>query len=201
MADLSEPFTAIEYWKKRLKRQGRDYVSRGGKTSIHQVKRLSPLIVKTLGSQLFNHGLDFGCGWGRFIRHMAARCRRVLGVDLVSNFMPKERRPKNVRFAKVGYPTKVPLPTDHVDLVFLITVLQHITGDRWFDDVTCELRRVMAPGAHVLVVDDMTATANHVRPRSEEEIVSKLGLVKYTSREITIDNNAKHQLIYGSTER
>lgn len=200
MSDISDPLTAITYWNDRLKRQGRDYVSRGGKTSEGQVRRLAPLISKTLGKSKFRQGLDYGCGWGRFIRHMALRCKEALGVDIVSNFMPKKRRPDNVRFAKLSYPIHIPMPDGHADLVFLITVLQHITGDEWFDAVTTEIRRVTAPGAHILVVDDITATASHVRPRPAKELVSKLGIVEYTRKVIKLDKKAEHQFIYGTTE-
>lgn len=197
-ADIVDPRMAIEYWRDRAVRQGTGYVSRGGKNSDHQAKVLAPIFKELLAGQRFKQGLDYGCGWGRFTAGMARYCDRVVGVDLVDRF--REHPPDNVEFHQLDYPVKIPVPDDSVNLLFLIMVLQHITGDEWFDEVTKEITRTLAPNATVIIVDDITATAGHVRPRSREALTGALNIVtSTTSRELAIDSKGTHQLIFGQS--
>jgi SAM-dependent methyltransferase len=197
-ADIVDPRAAIEYWRERAVRQGPGYVSRGGKNTGDQVRILKPTFKKLLDGKRFRQGLDYGCGGGRFTPLVANYCDKVLGVDLVGRF--RKDKPKNVKFHKLDYPVDILLADNSVDLVFAIMVFQHITGAKWFDEVTTEIRRVLAPGATVLIVDDVTATAGHMRPRSRKELCDALGVKTALNEvELSIDKSGTHQLIFGQT--
>lgn len=198
-ADITDPVVAIAYWRARAKQQGSGYVSRGGKNSGTQVKVLKPVFNTLLKGMKFKQGLDYGCGGGRFTALMACRCEKVLGVDPVGCF--NKVRPRNVTFYQLNHPIKIPLANNSVDLLFLIMVFQHITGDVWFEYITKEIRRVLASGATVLIVDDITGTANHMRPRTRKELCKSLGVTTALKPvELAIDSDGMHQLIFGRAE-
>ena len=192
---IDEPEVAINYWRDRAIRQGAGYVSRGGKNSDHQVEVIKPALAKILTDLRFNSGLDYGCGWGRFSVFMARYCRHVVGVDIVNRF--RKVKPDNVSFFQLDYPVKIPVADGSIDLFFAIMVLQHITGDKWFADVTKEIRRTLAPNAFVVIIDDITATAAHVRPRPEKVLVDAFELDTHVCEDMSIDSDSSHRLIWG----
>ena len=123
------------YWAGRRKKQGRDYVSRNGNTSDHQVDILVPELHTrlTASERQFKSGLDFGCGWGRFSKDIFQYCDKLRCVDLISDF--RDDLPDDVTFEQLAFPTQISTPNVSVDLLVAITSLQHIVDDHWFDEV------------------------------------------------------------------
>jgi SAM-dependent methyltransferase len=91
--------------------------------------------------------LDFGCGCGRVLRHLASEAGPELyGADLnhravawCARFLPLARALKN------GLEPPLDLPSEHLNLVFAFSVFTHLPpplADRWID----ELKRVLSPG-------------------------------------------------------
>ena len=92
--------------------------------------------------------LDFGCGAGNVIRHFAheARSGEVWGADIdgASIAWLERHLGEPFRFRTLSTMPGLPLPDDHFDLVYAISVFTHLADDwaAWL----LELHRVLAPG-------------------------------------------------------
>jgi SAM-dependent methyltransferase len=92
--------------------------------------------------------LDFGCGAGNVIRHFAreARSGEVWGTDIdaASIAWLEHNLGEPFRFRTLSATPGLPLPADHFDLVYAISVFTHLADDwaAWL----LELHRVLAPG-------------------------------------------------------
>lgn len=92
--------------------------------------------------------LDFGCGAGNVIRHFAheARSGEVWGsdIDAASIAWLQHNLGEPFRFRTLSTTPALPLPADHFDLVYAISVFTHLADDWavWL----LELHRVLAPG-------------------------------------------------------
>ncbi|KKN47991.1 hypothetical protein LCGC14_0657490 [marine sediment metagenome] len=184
------------YWTKRRKQQGKAYVSKEGQNSDNQVQIITPLLTKRLSNRSFALGLDFGCGWGRFIPILAKHCKQVHAVDLVDGF--DQHGYDNVQFQQISYPTKIDLPTNSVDLLWSGLVLQHIVSTEWFSDVTAELDRVLKDGALIMILDDNGKAAPHVKQRKLKVFAEALKLQNAQSELVSLDGPDTHQLIVGN---
>jgi SAM-dependent methyltransferase len=95
--------------------------------------------------------LDFGCGCGRVARHWQRLQAEVHGCDFNRRLVGWCRR--HLRFARFeGNALRPPLPypDGRFDLVYALSVFTHLPEDLqgpWMD----ELRRVLAPGGHVIL--------------------------------------------------
>ncbi len=92
--------------------------------------------------------LDFGCGAGNVIRHFAreARSGEVWGADIdaASIAWLEHNLGEPFRFRTLSTTPALPLPAEHCDLVYAISVFTHLDDD-WAGWLL-ELRRVLAPG-------------------------------------------------------
>lgn len=183
------------YWSGRRKAQGRDYVSRLGKNSDHQVDKLVPVLHDLLSEKEFKHGIDFGCGWGRFSEAIFQHCEKLRCVDLISDF--RDDLPPAVSFQQLAFPTQIDAPNDSINLLVAITSLQHIVDEHWFSDVMAELRRVLAPGATVLIVDDNGRNGEHVKIRSAKLFAEHLDLDLSITKKFDMDFKQSHHLLVG----
>jgi SAM-dependent methyltransferase len=122
-----------------------------GLTHLHSFERALALTGRTLSD--FDRLLDFGCGCGRFIRHLGPLSRQVEvhGTDIDPEMI-------NWLIANVPYghyskaPHQPPLayPDQHFDLVINHSVFTHL--DQAYQDLwLAELRRITRPGALVLL--------------------------------------------------
>ena len=97
--------------------------------------------------------LDVGCGTGRLLRRLteAYPHAAALGVDPAPGMVRVARR--NGLEAVVGSAEALPLPDRAFDLVVTTMSFHH-----WGDQVAglAEIRRVLAPGGHLLLVDAIT---------------------------------------------
>ncbi|HET9103431.1 MAG TPA: class I SAM-dependent methyltransferase [Solirubrobacteraceae bacterium] len=97
--------------------------------------------------------LDFGCGAGRVLPHVAALAghARVSGcdVDAAAIAWAAEHRP-GADWAVSSFEPPLPYPEGRFDLVYAISVFSHLgrgLQDRWL----AEIRRVLAPGGTALL--------------------------------------------------
>jgi hypothetical protein len=183
------------YWSARRKRQGRAYVSREGKNSDHQVSKLAPVLHQFLKGRQYKHGLDFGCGWGRFSGVISEYCERLRCVDLVSDF--RDDLPDSVQFEKIGFPTKIGVPDGSIDLFVAVTSLQHIVDEHWFTEVAAELRRVLAPTAMVYIVDDNGRAGKYVKQRTAAVFAKALNLSDVIDGTFDMDSRRSHHIVTG----
>jgi SAM-dependent methyltransferase len=105
--------------------------------------------VARTGTELESLGrvLDFGCGCGRVLRHLAGGSGPELyGADVNGRAVAWCARSLPLaRVLKSGLEPPVDLPADHLDLVFAFSVFTHLPpplAGRWID----ELRRLLKPG-------------------------------------------------------
>lgn len=184
------------YWSDRRKQQGRSYVSYLGKNSDHQVDRLVPELKALLGDKKYEHGMDYGCGWGRFSGVILEHCKQLRCVDLISDF--RNDLSRNVVFEKVGFPTKISVPDASIDLFVAITSLQHIVDEHWFRDVAREVRRILAPGAKIIIVDDNGKPGQHVKQRVAERFAQLLKFTVETKKLFSLDSPKSHHVVVGT---
>ena len=191
----------LPYWKNRVGKQGKDYVSRGAKNTDSQTTKIYELILEQLKHSKFLHGLDYGCGWGRFTSLLSTFCDKIMGVDILDDFEADVRTP-NVEFAQISYPVHIPVPDSTFDFFWSCLVFQHIVDEALFNEVTEEIRRVLRPDAFVLLIDDATPTsASHVKVRGPGAIAKALGLSVKKHEKVQIDDPPnKHWLLQGITQ-
>ena len=184
------------YWAKRRKQQGRDYVSYMGKNSDHQVDKMIPELDLLLGDKMYEHGMDYGCGWGRFSQAISKHCRSIRCIDLISDF--RDDLPKAVTFEQVSFPTKISLPDESIDLFVAITSLQHIVDEHWFRDVMREIRRVLTPTAKIVIVDDNGKPGQHVKQRTAERFAQMLKFDIEVKKLFSLDSPKSHHIVVGT---
>jgi SAM-dependent methyltransferase len=98
----------------------------------------------------FERLLDFGCGCGRFIRHLrplAAAGVEIHGTDIDAEMIEwLQDHVRYASFAVAPHEGPLPYPDGHFDLVINHSVFTHL-DERLQDVWLAELRRVSAPGA------------------------------------------------------
>lgn len=186
----------ITYWRNRVKKQGRAYVARSGRGMEKQTKIIGERLVSAFGGGHFDHGLDFGCGWGRFTDVIAEHCDKVTAVDIVSTL--RDDLPRKVKFQLLDFPTKLKLPDGSVDLFVAALVFQHIVNEPWLENIAEELRRVLADSATVIIVDDNGKPAAHVKQRPPMEFKRLLGLDWVEDKLLDMDGPSSHHVVIGS---
>lgn len=101
--------------------------------------------------------LDLGTGRGRWAITMAEAGFKVIGVDYVTHLISTNNREAKakglegkIRFIE-GDVFDIPLADNTIDVVTDFGLLQHIHREDW-PKYGSEVRRVLRPGGHVLVV-------------------------------------------------
>jgi len=113
------------------------------------------LWMHTIATHLEGHSisriLDLGCGTGRFSEALSARFNaEVIGLDPSQKMLKlarEKQRDQRVRY-QLGRAEAIPLPSEHVDLVFMSMSMHH------FSDAIAaarECRRVLRPKGHVVI--------------------------------------------------
>jgi SAM-dependent methyltransferase len=135
----------------------RDFYLRSGRTRRRAIERALPEDFSFEGRRV----LDFGCGAGRVLAQFAeeAESGEFYGCDLYEPTVAwlQDNLTPPFRFY-VDDERPMPHPDDHLDLVYAISVLTHIT-DGWADWLL-ELHRILKPGGLLL--------ATFIGPRSWE---------------------------------
>ncbi|MEX2195994.1 MAG: class I SAM-dependent methyltransferase [Thermoleophilaceae bacterium] len=105
--------------------------------------------------------LDFGCGCGRVISHLArdnGHAVRLHGCDVDANAVAWAGRAyPSVDFTASGYAPPLPYPDGRFDVLYSISILTHLdetSQDAWL----AELKRILAPGGVAL----LTTNGEHV---------------------------------------
>jgi SAM-dependent methyltransferase len=95
--------------------------------------------------------LEFGCGAGRYIRHLAHHAGSVVAVDYNPYLLAwAEANLRFARFAVCGPRPPLPEPDDAFDVVYAVDVFTHLDDSAqvpWFD----ELARVLRPGGSMVI--------------------------------------------------
>ena len=96
--------------------------------------------------------LDIGCGNGALLSALADRIAHGLGVDVSRNMIESARERhgdhENLRFASIDGP-EVPAEDGSIDLVVSFLSFRYLD----WDPIMAEIRRVLAPGGTILILD------------------------------------------------
>ncbi|UCF69181.1 MAG: class I SAM-dependent methyltransferase, partial [Acidobacteriota bacterium] len=112
----------------------------------------SRALERVLGSERFSLLLDLGCGHGRFLRWLAPRGERLIGLDRSWRLLGVARtdleqdpldRPLSLLWASA---TELPLATDAIDAITCVRVIQHVPDQEL---ALSEARRVLRPGGRL----------------------------------------------------
>ena len=107
---------------------------------------------KHYGAGLGGTCVEIGCGAGRITRALATDFDRVIALDVSPEMVERAREaaPGNVEFELVDG-TTIPAPSESIDAVFSVIVLQHLET---FEDVSAyvaDAYRALRPGGSVML--------------------------------------------------
>jgi SAM-dependent methyltransferase len=174
--DVVGAHTTGSYWRKRVAALGRRAVfdrrhsdAELDAVSATQREVLLPMLRARLnGTERVV--LDYGCGWGRFTGMLAeATGGLAIGMDPVVDLLALAAHDPHVMYV-ASSPGVVALATDSVDVAWITLVLCVITDQKTLENTTAELRRVLRPGALLLIAENTSSQPDrrHIRFRSVE---------------------------------
>jgi SAM-dependent methyltransferase len=140
-----------------------------------------------LPTEFYENGLDLGSGRGRFVPILSSFCGHVWAVDLIYELLCdiEYRAPAATAFC---IDDEYVLPTGPHDFLWSAFCFQHMVNNHVFDAVCAEVKRVMKPGARVILLENAKDRAAHVRPRTPDEYFGGLGLVNHTAKLVTVND-------------
>lgn len=141
-----------------------------------QTRKIESLLLRAISPEsYFQDGIDFGCGYGRFIPTLSHWCGHIWGIDLLDNMLDRaQSAAPNVTIVPSTWPASFAVPP--ADFLWAGLVIQHIVDDKIYQATMAELRRVLKPGARVILLDNAVDVAPHVKPRGPEMLARDLGL-------------------------
>jgi SAM-dependent methyltransferase len=112
-----------------------------------------PATLRRLQPQRSDTVLEIGCGTGRFTRHLAARCRRVVAVDysLESLRVARARVPQpEVQFLQADA-SFLPLTGQTADRALSCQMLEHLPTPEARERALAGIARALQPGGRLVV--------------------------------------------------
>lgn len=101
---------------------------------------------------------DIGCGFGRLTPVLSELAANVVGFERESSLVETARRlVPELRFEPVTTLEQLPAGDASAEFVLTFTVLQHMPDPR-AEAVLAEIRRVLAPSGHLLLVEETDPT-------------------------------------------
>ncbi len=155
----------LNYWRTRMAK-GPDQAGFDGRNADHQGDVIWKFIKPWISDLSPRSVLDFGCGYGRFLRRMCALwpSAQFHGVDLSTEAIEYiERDCNGFDCGKPKLSTFVPASIK-VDLIFDCLCLQHITDEDILRKTVSDLAKVLKPGGHLVLFENIACPgADHVR--------------------------------------
>jgi len=170
---------SVATWQQRRTRLGDGAVGRKGDNHIEQGTRIAHILADVLGQTYYDHGLDFGCGWGRFMSLIAARCGHVWAADLFHDWL--DRAVADIPHATSILLTEPSLPLDDASMTLIVDImtLQSIDAPELRVRYVSELLRIAADGARLISVHKCDSWLANKSALS--------GLTEVDTKHITID--------------
>ena len=140
----------VSNWTRRKSRMGDGAIGRRDENHVEQGQRIAVYLRRWLGDNFYSHGMDFGCGWGRFSALLAEHCGHLWAVDLFGEWTARAANlAPTITPISLEEP-KLPLETRSINLIADIMTLQSIDDDKLMLTFANELKRVAAAGATVI---------------------------------------------------
>jgi SAM-dependent methyltransferase len=143
-----------------------DYPAFALRTYLEQagVRRL---LARAAGGRRLEAAAEVGCGYGRLLPVLAEFANRVAGFERQPEFAAEAARlHPAAEISRVTSLANLPARDAAFDVVLTFTVLQHLV-DRVAGTVAAEIRRLRAPGGHVLICEETDPA--HVAGDVEDE--------------------------------
>lgn len=158
---------SVGQWRKRRTNLGDEAVGRKDERAFDQAARIDRLLVEWLADDKhYEHGLDFGCGWGRFVDRLADSCKHLWVVDVFEDWVQRAALMAPNTTAICLYKPKLPLYDDSMDLVVDLLTLQSLPDDLYMKYLD-ELRRVAVTGATVISLHAQKPGTRSAEKRAE----------------------------------
>ncbi len=164
----------VNIWSKRRRRMGDAAVGRKGEDPSKQAERTTTWLAKWLPSdKRYEHGLDFGCGHGRFTGFLAERCGHLWAVDVFQDWVDSAAEAVNITPVCL-VEAKLPMSDGSMELVVDLQTLQSL-DDALLLTYAKELRRVAAPSATVISLHSTGSAPIRAPARRAELLGLKAG--------------------------
>ena len=111
---------------------------------------------------------DVGCGFGRLTPVLSEVAAEVIGFEREAALVETARRlVPALKFERAATLEHLPVPGASADFVLTFTVLQHMPDAR-AEAVLAEILRVIAPGGHLLLVEETDETLSAGDPANAD---------------------------------
>ncbi|HUM01567.1 MAG TPA: class I SAM-dependent methyltransferase [Thermoanaerobaculia bacterium] len=127
-------------------------------------------LARASGGRRLRAAAEVGCGYGRLLPVLAEFADRVAGFERQPEFAAEAARlHPAAEISRVTTLANLPAPDAAFDVVLTFTVLQHLP-DPLVEKVAREIRRLRAPGGHVLLCEETDPSHLHGDPSVETEM-------------------------------
>jgi len=114
-------------------------------------------LARAAAGRRLRRAAEAGCGYGRLLPVLSEFADRVTGFERQPEFAAAAAKLHPSReIVRIGGLDRLPAPDGAFDFLLTFTVLQHLT-DRVAARAASELRRLRAPGGHVLICEETDA--------------------------------------------
>lgn len=172
----------VKDWQRRKSRMGDGAVGRQGEQHADQQSRIAAHLAPHLDG-FYEHGLDFGCGWGRFSKLLSQHCGHLWSVDLFEDWTARAAEASPTITPITLREPKFPLARASVNLAIDIMTMQSIKDDKLMLTFANEIKRVTVKGAKII-------SLHFVKPelttRSAAHRAKQLGMVDW--KEFRLDD-------------
>jgi SAM-dependent methyltransferase len=193
------------YWAERFQVEGPTYVGSSRDGSNAQADAFAAILKPSLEAWAERSTgliLDYGCGVGRMYPYfwpLLDLGNEYVGADINRPAVEHARSVNpSGRFEVVGDSGKIPLRTGSVDLIVAATVLQHVP-EALIEATCAELRRVLAVGGTVLLIEDANPEklkpAPHMSFREPHRYAEMMGMRMSDLCTFTAERRLSHFLI------
>lgn len=135
-------------------------------------RTIRSLLARAAAGGRFKRACEVGCGYGRLVMTLKEFSDEAVGferepqlVGIARTLLP------DVKFVNVESLDKLP-DAGPFDLAMTVTVLQHLT-DEHAKRVCAEIRRIVAPGGHVLIIEKNEEIGTTENKTDEAEFISR----------------------------
>lgn len=118
--------------------------------------------------------LDFGCGTGRISKFISPMVKKVIGIDITEGMVKvaeKENNGDNIEYF-VFDGQNINLPSNSIDLIISVYVLQFVVNTDYFKETLKEFSRILKPSGKLLFIEQVSYQANN-KPLSGKSATGK----------------------------